>query len=199
MTGVPGQGRKFDYGHALDTAMLTFWRHGYEGTSITQLTKELGINAPSLYAAFGGKEQIFLAAVDHYNATRGDFVRRAFDESPDSPTLIRRLLLDTADAYAPENCPGGCLIITSALTVGSANQHIADRLRAMRNANVAELAARLTATRHLYPDTDPHALAEYISAVIQGMSQRARDGTDHSALRAIAETALRAVPFNLPV
>ncbi|MEV6769302.1 TetR/AcrR family transcriptional regulator [Nocardia sp. NPDC051030] len=196
MAGVPGQGRKFDADKALEQAMLAFWNHGYEGTSIAMLTKSMGINAPSLYAAFGGKEDVFFAAVDHYNATHGSFMKRAFDEELHAAPLIRRLLFDAAEAYAPERCPGGCLIISSAVRVSATNQHIADRLHAMRDANIASLAQRLAADRSaaLIPaDIDPAATAEFIGAVIQGMSQRARDGVPGSTLRQVAEMAYRAV------
>ncbi|WP_028477042.1 TetR/AcrR family transcriptional regulator [Nocardia sp. CNY236] len=198
MPGRPGQGRKFDYDTALDRAMHAFWQSGYEGTSIAQLTREMGINPPSLYASFGGKEDIFFAAIDRYNATRGSFLRRAFDEIEHSPALIRRLLFGAARAYAPDGCPGGCLIINSAVTVSDGNQHVADRLRTMRNANIDLLRERLAADRagqRIPEEVDPRAVAEFVGAVIQGMSQRARDGADHETLRGMAATACSALPF----
>ncbi|MFI5779369.1 TetR/AcrR family transcriptional regulator [Nocardia sp. NPDC051570] len=201
MSGVPGQGRKFDYDTALDRAMHVFWRHGYEGTSIAMLTKAMRIKAPSLYAAFGSKKDVFFAAVDRYNATHGAFTARVFAEESDSRNLIRRLLMEAAEAYAPEHCPGGCLIIASAVAVGSTNQHVAERLRDMRNANITLLSERLATDRDrgLIPhDTEPHAVAEFIGAVVQGMSQRARDGLGAKELRKIADTACRGLGF-IPV
>lgn len=193
MAGVPGQGRKFDVDTVLDHAMYAFWKHGYEGTSIAMLTSAMQINPPSLYSAFGGKEGVFFAAIGRYNATRGDFMDRAFAEEDRSPNLIRRLLFEAASHYTDESCPGGCLIISSAVSVTDANSHVAQRLRDMRNANVARLTARLAADVNdgvLSKDCDPVDLAEVVGVVIQGMSQRARDGADRDQLERVAARTL---------
>ena len=193
MAGVPGQGRKFDVDTALDQAMLAFWEHGYEGTSVATLTSAMRINPPSLYSAFGGKEGVFFAAIDRYKATRGDFIDRAFAEEAHSSGLIRRLLHEAATHYTDKSCPGGCLIISSAVGVTPANDHIADRLRDMRNANVALLSERIAsniADGALPADCDPEDMAEFTGVVIQGMSQRARDGATAQQLERVAVRAL---------
>ncbi|MDJ0363194.1 TetR/AcrR family transcriptional regulator [Rhodococcus sp. H29-C3] len=189
MAGVPGQGRKFDVDAALDHAMFAFWRHGYEGTSVATLTSAMQINPPSLYSAFGGKEGVFFAAIDRYNSTRGDFMDRAFAEEAHAPNLIRRLLFGAASHYTDESCPGGCLIISSAVSVTDANSHIADRLRDMRNANIQLLAERIAVDvidGLLSAECDPEELAEFIGITIQGMSQRARDGASRHQLNRVA-------------
>ncbi|MCZ4521025.1 TetR/AcrR family transcriptional regulator [Rhodococcus ruber] len=193
MAGVPGQGRKFDVETALDQAMLVFWQHGYEGTSVSMLTSAMSINPPSLYSAFGGKEGLFFAAVDRYLATSGDFMDRAFAEEPHAATLISRLLYDAAAHYTDESCPGGCLIISSAVGVTEANQTIADRLRDMRNANVSLLAKRISdnvADGVLPVSWDAVDVAEFIGVIIQGMSQRARDGASRAQLERVADMTL---------
>lgn len=192
MAGVRGQGRKFDTDTALDHAMFAFWEHGYEGTSVAMLTSAMGINPPSLYSAFGGKEGTFFAAIERYNATRGDFMDRAFEEEAGAAELIRRLLYDAASHYSDESCPGGCLIISSAVGVTEANRHVADRLRDMRNANVALLARRIIDDVHnaiLPAETDASEVAEFIGVIIQGMSQRARDGASRTKLERVADRA----------
>ncbi|ARE36375.1 TetR/AcrR family transcriptional regulator [Rhodococcus sp. D-46] len=199
MAGVPGQGRKFDVDAALDKAMYAFWEHGYEGTSVAMLTAAMQINPPSLYSAFGGKEGVFFAAVDHYNATRGDFMDRAFAEEREASELIRRLLNDAASHYTDESCPGGCLIISAAVSVTDANSHIANRLRDMRNANVVLLSQRIAAdiANGLLPaDSDPEDLAEFIGVVIQGMSQRARDGATQRQLELVANRSFDSLNFS---
>lgn len=198
MSGIRGQGRKFDLDEATDAAMHTFWNHGYEGTSIAMLTSAMGIKAPSLYAAFGSKEELFFCVVEHYNSTRGGYMKRAFDEERHSPTLVRRLLLESAVHYAATDSPGGCLVISSAICVGSDNAHVADRLRALRNANIETLRARLDADRRngIVPaQTDPDATASFAAAVLQGMSQRGRDGASRDELEVTAEMACRAMGF----
>lgn len=193
MAGVRGQGRKFDVDSALDKAMFAFWEHGYEGTSVSMLTGAMGINPPSLYSAFGGKEGLFFAAVDRYLATRGDFMARAFAEEPQAAKLISRLLYDAAVHYTDDSCPGGCLIISSAVGVTDANRGIADRLRDMRNANVALLSERISeniANGILPPSWEPVDIAELIGVIIQGMSQRARDGATRGQLERVADRTL---------
>ncbi|OZC74345.1 TetR family transcriptional regulator [Rhodococcus sp. 06-462-5] len=193
MAGVRGQGRKFDVDAALDQAMFAFWEHGYEGTSVSMLTSAMGINPPSLYSAFGGKEGLFFAAIERYLATRGDFMDRAFAEEPHAAKLISRLLYDAASRYTDESCPGGCLIISSAIGVTDANQSIADRLRDMRNANVLKLSQCISgnvADGVLSPSWDSDDVAEFIGVIIQGMSQRARDGSTRSQLERVAERTL---------
>ncbi|OZC67410.1 TetR family transcriptional regulator [Rhodococcus sp. 15-725-2-2b] len=193
MAGVRGQGRKFDVDSALDKAMFAFWEHGYEGTSVSMLTGAMGINPPSLYSAFGGKEGLFFAAVDRYLATRGDFMARAFAEEPQAAKLISRLLYDAAVHYTDDSCPGGCLIISSAVGVTDTNRGIADRLRDMRNANVALLSERISeniADGILPPSWEPVDVAELIGVIIQGMSQRARDGATRGQLERVADRTL---------
>lgn len=193
MAGVRGQGRKFDVDSALDKAMFAFWEHGYEGTSVSMLTGAMGINPPSLYSAFGGKEGLFFAAVDRYLATRGDFMARAFAEESQAAKLISRLLYDAAVHYTDDSCPGGCLIISSAVGVTDTNRGIADRLRDMRNANVALLSERISeniADGILPPSWEPVDVAELIGVIIQGMSQRARDGATRGQLERVADRTL---------
>lgn len=201
MAGVRGQGRKFDVDAALDKAMLAFWRHGYEGTSVSVLTSAMGINPPSLYSAFGGKEELFFAAIDRYLATRGDFMGRAFAEEPNAAELISRLLYEAASHYTDESCPGGCLIISSAVGVTEANQSIADRLRDIRNANVSLLAQRISenAADGIVPQSSaPLDTAEFIGVVIQGMSQRARDGSTRDQLERVADMTLASLGTGPP-
>ncbi|MEV5341985.1 TetR/AcrR family transcriptional regulator [Streptomyces sp. NPDC052676] len=196
MAGVRGQGRKFDLDDILEKAMLAFWRHGYDGTSVATLTGEMGISPPSLYAAFGSKEGLFFAAVEYYNNGRGSFMQRAFDEEKHSPALIRRLLHEAADTYAHTDSPGGCMIIGSAARVSGAAQDVADRLRDLRNANIDRLEARVRAdidAGTLPAGTDARAIAEFTGVIIQGMSHRARDGATTQTLRTVAGTAWESV------
>lgn len=196
MAGVRGQGRKFDLEDALEKAMLAFWRHGYDGASVATLTREMGINPPSLYAAFGSKEGLFFAAVEFYNNGRGSFMQRAFDEEDRSPALIRRLLYEAADTYTHTDGPGGCLIIGSATRVSDAAQEVADRLRDLRNANIDRLEDHIRAdidAGTLPARTDARAVAEFTGVIVQGMSHRARDGATTEALRAVAGTAWESV------
>src|SRR5581483_8596039 len=108
-----GRPRAFDREAALDRAMFLFWRRGYEATSVSDLTGEMGITPPSLYAAFGDKKQLFLEAVDRYQAGPGSFAQRALAE-PTAEAAMRRLLMDTVDSFCNPKLPRGCMVVLSA-------------------------------------------------------------------------------------
>lgn len=183
MAGKPGQGRKFVEEDALDAAMAVFWEHGYEGASLSELTSAMGINPPSLYRAFGSKEGLFFAVVDRYRAMPENFVARAIEEEDDGPTLAHRILREAAVQYPADGHPGGCLVISAAVTVSEANTHVAERLAAMRKETMDALASR--------PGCSPEQ-ARFVAATLQGMSQQARDGAGTEALRSIAGFAATA-------
>ncbi|WP_116953203.1 TetR/AcrR family transcriptional regulator [Jiangella endophytica] len=196
MAGVSGQGRRFDMTTALDAAMEVFWRWGYEGASLATLTAAMGIRPPSLYAAFGSKESLFFTVVDHYNATHGRFLSEAVAEEPSGTRLARRVLHEAAANYASTRHPGGCLVISAAVTVSPGNRHVADRLAGLRNQNLAAFERafqRDVDSGELPPDADPHGLARFVATAIQGMSHQARDGAEVDELHAVADTALIAI------
>lgn len=196
MSGKAGQGRKFNIDDALEAATLVFWDSGYEGTSLAELTKAMGINPPSLYKAFGSKEDLFFSVVDHYNATHGSFMSTAFAEEESGLKLMRRLLIEAADHYPSKTFPGGCLVISSAVAVTSANRHVAERLSKMRNDNILAMAEALTRDREagrIPQSTDTHAMAAFVGATLQGMSQQARDGASKENLLRIAHYAITAI------
>jgi AcrR family transcriptional regulator len=197
VAGVAGQGRKFAVDDALEAATMVFWRYGYEGSSLKMLTEAMGIKPPSLYSAFGSKEDLFFTVVRHYNDTHGRFAADAMTLSASGIELVHRLLREAAKHYARPEFPSGCLTISAAVTVTPDNQHVAERLADMRNANVAAIAQALdhdVATGRLPRSTATGQLAAFVGATLQGMSQQARDGASAAQLRAIAEVALNALP-----
>jgi AcrR family transcriptional regulator len=192
-----GRPRSFDRDEALERAITVFWAHGYDATSIAQLTNALGIGAPSLYAAFGDKRTLFLEALDRYLQTYGAFTRRALVEEHPARGAVERLLLEAATAYTRPDRPPGCLLITAATNCSPQSADIAAHLRELRTAGVRELADRIAdAVRagELPADADPHALATFYAAVLQGMSAQARDGATRADLEQIARAALKAWP-----
>ncbi|MBF6178393.1 TetR/AcrR family transcriptional regulator [Nocardia otitidiscaviarum] len=190
-----GRPRSFDRDAALDKAIRLFWRKGYEATSTRDLTEELGIGAPSLYAAFGDKQQLFTEAVHCFGERYGGFAMRAFAEAPTARGAAERLLREAAAAYTEPGRPAGCMVVSAG--VNTTNSEVAALLRDKRNHNVAVLEERIradVATGILPADTDPAALARYTAAVLQGMSQGARDGATAAELNKAAELAMRAWP-----
>lgn len=190
-----GRPREFDRAAALRRAMDVFWRRGYEGASIGDLTKAMGINAPSLYACFGCKEALFRAAVALYNETEGAATDRALERAPTARTAVAAMLRDNAEAYARPKRPPGCMV-TLAATVGSAeNQEVRDFLSQCRQQAQDALQLRLErgiAEGDVPAATDTTALAAFYYTVLQGLSIQARDGASRAALHRIVDCAMAA-------
>ncbi|MFC9232308.1 TetR/AcrR family transcriptional regulator [Streptomyces decoyicus] len=192
-----GRPRSFDRETALEQAVRSFWERGYEATSISDLTRAMGIGAPSLYAAFGDKRALFDEVVAEYGRHYGGFLSRAVAEEPTARRGVERGLREAAVEYTLPGRPRGCLVISAALNISPASSEVAAFLREKRLSNVREIADAVRAdiaAGELPAGTDPGALAAFVGAVIQGMSQRARDGAERTELEAIAELALKAWP-----
>ncbi|MEU9110887.1 TetR/AcrR family transcriptional regulator [Streptomyces sp. NPDC048483] len=192
-----GRPRSFDRETALEQAIRSFWEHGYEATSISDLTRTMGISAPSLYAAFGDKRALFDEVVAGYRRLYGGFISRAVAEEPTARRGVERALREAAAEYTLPGHPRGCLVISAGLNTAPASAEVAESLREMRLANVREFERAIVvdiACGGLPATTDAAALAHYLGAVVQGMSQQARDGADRSTLEAIAELAMTAWP-----
>lgn len=197
MATTRGRPRSFDRAAALEKATRLFWERGYEGTSIADLTNAMGINPPSLYAAFSDKRTLFQEVVENYGATFGAFMGAALREEATAYKAFARMLREAAVTYTDPSHPAGCLVISAATNVPAAHQDVQDALRRQRNQNLDLFEARLRAAvaeGELPPDVDTRALAVFYAAVIQGMSQQARDGVSRAHLRAVAELALSAWP-----
>jgi AcrR family transcriptional regulator len=191
-----GRPREFDVEKALDRALKVFWRKGYEGASLSQLTRAMGINRPSLYAAFGNKEALFRKALDRYAEGPTAYVRDALDE-PTARAVAERLLEGTIDALTDPRNPRGCLMVQGALACGEAAESVRRELASRRASGEGALRRRFERARtegDLPADSDPADLARYVATVIHGMSVQAAGGAGREELRRVAELALRAWP-----
>jgi AcrR family transcriptional regulator len=190
-----GRPREFDADVALDQAMEVFWRHGYEGATIAQLTEAMGINPPSLYACFGNKEGLLKAALDRYTKLRGVWM----DEVVAAPTardVAERMLMGIADKQTDPANPPGCLLVQGGIACGSGSENVPFELAARRAENEDQLRDRFVRAKaegDLKPTSDPAALARYVSAVSVGMGVMASSGSDREALRQVADVAVQAV------
>jgi len=189
----PGRPRSFDKDKALDTALRVFWRKGYEGTSVADLTSAMGIEKPSMYAAFGDKAQLFRRVLDRYQKGPANLMSAALQE-PTARRVIERLMRASADAGSDPDTPRGCLYVQGALACGNDADCIRTELISRRAAGEAALRKRLQRAKKegdLPRKSDPSGLARYTMAVLHGMSVRSSAGASRKELRGIAETALR--------
>ncbi len=189
-----GRPREFDMGKALDEAMEVFWRHGYEGATIAELTGAMGINPPSLYAAFGSKEGLLKAALERYSQKRKECMADVL-EAPTAREVVERLLLKLADLQTDPANPPGCLLVAGGLACGAGSENIPFELAAHRAQSEDELRKRFIRAREegdLAEDSDPAALARYLSAVIAGLGVLASAGATRAQLREVAMVAVKA-------
>jgi AcrR family transcriptional regulator len=192
---VTGRPREFDVDQALGRAMQLFWRQGYEGTSLADLTRELGITRPSLYAAFESKEALFLRALDLYEARAG--YRQAALPVRDVRAYARALLEGAADLHGDKRNPPGCLGVQGALVCAPQSDGIRKELIRRRKAGERVIRDRLIRAQgegSLPPDADAAALARYLSIVIYGITVQAAGGTTRKELRDAVEIAMRCWP-----
>ena len=190
-----GRPREFDVDNALERAMELFWRQGYEGTSLADLTRELGLTRPSLYAAFGSKEGLFLKALDLYEARAG--YRQAALTAPTAAAYARALLEGAADLHGDKRNPPGCLGVQGALACAPHSDSIRKELirrRKIGENKILDRLKRAKAEGDLLPEADPADLARYLSIVIYGMTIQAAGGATRKELRGAADLALRSWP-----
>ncbi|WP_454617442.1 TetR/AcrR family transcriptional regulator [Bradyrhizobium cenepequi] len=189
-----GRPRAFDADAALDQAMEVFWRHGYEGATIAQLTEVMGINPPSLYAAFGSKEGLLKAALDRYSAKRARWLE-GIVSAPTAREVAERMLMGTADTQTDPANPPGCLLVQGGLACGTGSENVPFELAAHRAQTENQLRDRFVRAKaegDLKETADPDALARYLSAVIAGMGVMASSGADREALRQVAAVSVKA-------
>jgi AcrR family transcriptional regulator len=196
-SGRMGRPRSFDIDSALDRALQVFWRKGYEGTCLSDLTKAVGVNRPSLYAAFGDKEALFRKALDRYLNGPAAYTQEALKE-PTARAVVERLLRGAADLNTASRNPGGCLMVQGALACGEAADSIRKELIAYRAAGEAALRRRLQRAKSdgdLPATVNPADLARYVATVIYGMAVQAAGGASRGELQHVVEMTLRTLPL----
>jgi AcrR family transcriptional regulator len=190
----PGRPRAFDPEEALGTAMRVFWEKGYEGTSLTDLTQAMGINRPSLYAAFGNKEELFRRVCGRYaematcpSKVEGRTAREAVEN------FFRAGIESLSDS-----AHAGCMFVTSALTGSDESNAVRQELCIARNEVVRAWKERFEAAAaagETLP-ASPDELARFVMTVSNGMSVQARSGATREDLQRVADIALRVWPPN---
>lgn len=191
-----GRPRAFCVDAALNRALEVFWRKGYEGASLNDLTEAMGINKPSLYAAFGNKEDLFRKALARYTNEKVTYLREAI-EAPTAYGMARRMLRGAAVMMTDPDNPVGCLTVKGSLTCGDESPSVRreiDSIRANFENNMRQRLERARSEGDLPADTDPAHLCRFLTTVIQGMSVQAANGASRDDLLMVADTALKAWP-----
>jgi AcrR family transcriptional regulator len=190
----PGRPRSFDPDAALERAMHVFWAKGYEGASLSNLTGAMRINRPSLYAAFGNKEQLFRKVLDRYMDGPVAWFGKAL-AAPKARDVVEQIFLGTAKMADDPGVPAGCLMVQGALACGDAS--VRNEVVARRTASEAALRHRLQRAKRegdLPKNADPAELACYVMTVVRGMAVQSAGGASSDQLRRVAQIALRAWP-----
>ncbi len=191
-----GRPRGFCVEETLDRAMTVFWRHGYEGASMSDLTSAMGINSPSLYACFGSKEGLFRAVLERYDERRKSFIESVL-AAPTAAEVAKAYLYGAAE-FAVDTSgqnPPGCLLLQSGLSCG--DTEIPDELARHRAEKESALCARFEQARKqgdLPKSASPDALARYLMTVSNGIFVQAASGASAEELQAVAAMALMAWP-----
>jgi AcrR family transcriptional regulator len=191
-----GRPPAFNHEEALDKAMHVFWAHGYEGASMSDLTEALGVNKPSIYGAFGSKEELFRKTLQRYVQGPAAFVGASLQE-PTAYRVAETLLLNAARFLTAKDHPPGCMVTQGALACGQGSEIIKQELASSRNHFVSVLTARFAraqAENDLPADADPAALARLLATMHQGMAVQAASGASEEELLGVARLALESWP-----
>ena len=187
-----GRPRSFCKDEALDKAMMVFWRNGYEGASMADLTQAMGINSPSLYACFGSKEGLFKAVLDHYDQRRADFMHDVLT-APTAAEVAETFLYGVA-AFAVDTggkTPPGCLMLQGGISCGDAEiPDVLAKHRAEKEAMLRTRFEQAKASGDLCEKANPAALARYLTAMANGICVQAAAGASPQELREVASLAL---------
>ncbi|MFD2471785.1 TetR/AcrR family transcriptional regulator [Amycolatopsis silviterrae] len=189
-----GRPRAFDLDQALEAALLVFWEHGYEATSLAQLREALGVSSASFYAAFSSKEDLFVRVVERYMSGYGTVASHLADEDRTPREAIERFLRASVAMQTDAAHPLGCLLIMTGTLTGPANARVRALLAGYRDVQRRNLLARIeraVADGELPADTDATALETLFHMFVAGISTEARDGVPASTIDGALDHLMR--------
>ena len=172
--------------------MRVFWEKSYEGATMADLTRAMGINRSSVYAAFGDKESLFHRAMERYREGRMTYIRQALAQ-PSLREVVAGLIHGTAEFLSTPGNPRGCLSIQGALACGTDAEPVKQVIIGWRKRGEAALKKRLQQAQsegELPREIQPGHFARYLSSVIAGLGVQAANGATRAELRRVADTAL---------
>ncbi len=197
-----GRKRTFEKDEALDKAMRVFWENGYSGTSLTDLTTELGINKPSLYAAFGNKEKLFQASIEHYMTEYGMPRLQNLDKNSDVPVKekLKAYLYSVIELQTEKESPNGCFFVKSQCEsgrVGFPKQMTAllEKMGGMNEEMINRFFENEVSKGHFSKNADPKEMSGFLLSVLFGLAVQARSGKTKQELQDIADYTINTFPI----
>lgn len=191
-----GRPRSFDVDAALDAAVEVFWRHGYEGAGLTELTDAMGIGRPSLYAAFGDKARLFQQVLKRYINRNMAYVKDALAQ-PTAHAVAESFLTGNAEAVTAPNDPPGCLSVQAMVTDEGDTFALLSQTRTDIERRLADRFRRAIEDGDLNPHEEPGELASYLITLTTGFAIRAADGASRRTLLALAHRSLVGFPQSI--
>ena len=191
-----GRPREFCVDHALAQALRVFWEKGYEGTSLNDLTEAMGITRPSLYAAFGNKDELFRKALDLYEAEKLSYIRQALDK-PTAREVAETMLRGSVDNVTSNTEPHGCLGVITSVACGPEAQSVREEVVKRGDQAKKALTDRFTRAKEegdLPSHVDPEGLMRVLVAMLQGISVQATQGASREELDRLVESGLALWP-----
>lgn len=188
-----GRPPAFDRETVLAAARDAFWEHGYDGTSISDLTASMGITPQSLYAAFNSKADLYREALEQYRRMPRTEPGNPLRDDIDTMTAFERFLRNSAFLFTAPEHPKGCMISTAVLNCAEENEEIAHHVSSLRRQTLAAITARIErgiAEGDIRPGTNARPLARFLGAIVQGMSVQARDGAGEAELLEMVDHAM---------
>jgi AcrR family transcriptional regulator len=183
-----GGPRTFDRHQAVDVAMRLFWRHGYEGVSLNDLTSAIGVAPPSIYAAFGSKAGLYREALDHYFGPRG--VQIGSNATATLPDAVESMLRNAVDAVTDPAGERGCMVSSGMLQCAPEHAALASELTGRRR----EMCETISKAFLRWLDQDrAAALARFVTTIMQGLSVQARDGATRQELYQVVNETVAGV------
>ena len=192
-----GRPRKHDRDETLDTVMQVFWQRGYHATSMSDLVEATGVAKPGLYADFGDKDHLFVAAAEHYANAHGGQAAAALEAEPNARAAIEGFLLNIVELAKTRGRPAGCFMVNSVSECVTLDKDVARRVRALRAESGKKVRARLMRARdegQLPADQDIDDLNSFIYGQTVAIANMARTGTDKATLRRFVRSAMAAWP-----
>jgi AcrR family transcriptional regulator len=184
--------RSFDPDEVLDLARDVFWQKGFQGTSLDDITAATGLAKPSLYAAFGDKNALFLKVLDRYHAGIVGKAERLFNEGPSARDAIGHWLTGFVPLCSGVRGKRGCLSVNTSADGAGEQKEVRKRVEGFNRRLEELLRDRLLADRGQFSDGfDPDAVAHTIMAIYTGLMVLAKDVPDAARVRATLDQALK--------